>query len=396
MIVIDNYCDEKRKCISLVTKMKLKEYRQLAYNAYTNTELNGNLDGQRGVIKKTAASNRIKKRMQDDFVNGAIFPQVVLGVENDIGLFKTLQTGKEIETSYFEEAQISIIDGMQRSYIYFNNYTGNEDRIIRVEFWIAEDGIQLLYRMLVLNTGQTPWNTRRQVEVVFGNLLTKIEKAIKDNYADMAGNIQFIGVDDQKRRTKGGIYPKKSVVELYLGFSTRSVKTNVSDDLAEEYQRFDMMESIEHNENFDLFIYALLQMAKMDLSLEQNCPVLQGTGQFLTGKDIFGSAPVRIAFIVSCSEFIMGKMGIDRSVEEKEEKRKLLDDRLKVILNAFVENKGNNEYFCLDLLNDYCSKLSKSRFGDEMRKMFRNVFTEMIKDDEFKENISLERFWRES
>ena len=179
MIVIDSYCDEKRKCISLVTKMTLEEYRELTYDAFANTENNGNLDGQRGVIKKSAAANRIKKRMQEDFVNGAIFPQVVIGIEGELAIYEKLEPGQELSTAYFEKDKVSIIDGMQRSYIYFNNYEGNERRTIRVEFWIAEDGIQLLYRMLVLNTGQTPWNTRRQVEVVFGNLLSKIEETIQ-------------------------------------------------------------------------------------------------------------------------------------------------------------------------------------------------------------------------
>ena len=395
MIVIDSYCDEKRKCISLVTKMTLEEYRELTYDAFANTQNNGNLDGQRGVIKKSAAANRIKKRMQEDFVNGAIFPQVVIGIEGELAIYEKLEPGQELSTAYFVKDKVSIIDGMQRSYIYFNNYEGNERRTIRVEFWIAEDGIQLLYRMLVLNTGQTPWNTRRQVEVVFGNLLSKIEETIQKNYVEMADKIQFIGVDDQKRRTKAGVYPKNSIVELYLGFSTRSVKTNVSDDLAEEYQRFDMMESIEHNENFDLFVFSLIQMAKMDISLEKNVPQISGTGQFLLGKDIFGSAPVRIAFVVACSEFIMGKMGIERSIEDKEEKKILLEQRIELVLNKFEENAENAEFYCFDLLNDICSNLSKARFGDEMRKLFRDIFAEIFKDDSFNENKSLERFWRE-
>ena len=98
MIVIDSYCDEKRKCISLVTKMTLKEYKELTYNAFTNAENNGNLDGQRGVIKKSAAANRIKKRMQEDFINGAIFPQVVIGVEGELANYESLELGQEITT----------------------------------------------------------------------------------------------------------------------------------------------------------------------------------------------------------------------------------------------------------------------------------------------------------
>ena len=40
--------------------------------------------------------------------------------------------------------KISIIDGMQRSNIYFNNYKGNESKSIRVEFWISNKTVKLL------------------------------------------------------------------------------------------------------------------------------------------------------------------------------------------------------------------------------------------------------------
>src|SRR5206468_10941817 len=91
---------------------------------------------------------------------------------------------KEIETKdlvpFFTEAlkkqeyeNISIIDGMQRSNVYKHNLYGNENREIRVEYWIASSISNLLYRMLVLNTGQVPWNVRRQIEVVYKPLLNR-------------------------------------------------------------------------------------------------------------------------------------------------------------------------------------------------------------------------------
>ena len=164
--------------------------------------------------------------MQEDFKNGSIFPQVVIGVEDDIAKYENWEPGMEVGSSAFEQTGIVIIDGIQRSNIYFLNYDGNEETDIRVEFWIANDSVQLLYRMLVLNTGQTPWNTRRQVEVVFGNLIKTIKNSIFERYPELNGKIEIVGIDDGRKRTRAGVYPENSVVELYLGFNTRNVKIN--------------------------------------------------------------------------------------------------------------------------------------------------------------------------
>ena len=174
IIAIDE--DNRSNCISVLTDMLLEEYKRLAFDSFS---ANGNFAGQRGVITKSAAAARIRKRMQDDFCRGTIFPQVVLGIQSSKDFINDLKVGDDYDSLViFKDCTISIIDGMQRSNIYFKNYKGNENRKIRVEFWIANNSEKLLYRMLVLNTGQTPWNTRRQIEVIYGNLSKSIEQGL--------------------------------------------------------------------------------------------------------------------------------------------------------------------------------------------------------------------------
>ena len=78
IITIDK--DMRSGCISILTNMSLKEYKELPQDSFA---ANGNFEGQRGVITKSAAAVRIRKRMQEDFCRGAIFPQVVLGIQSD-------------------------------------------------------------------------------------------------------------------------------------------------------------------------------------------------------------------------------------------------------------------------------------------------------------------------
>lgn len=56
--------------------------------------------------------------------------------------------------------------------------------------------------MLVLNTGQTPWNTRRQVEVIYGNLSKNIEDELYNQYPELFDKVDIYGIDDGKRRTQ--------------------------------------------------------------------------------------------------------------------------------------------------------------------------------------------------
>ncbi len=390
MIILDISEDEKRKCLSVITKMSLKEYYALAKTPFDE---NGGLDGQRGVIKKSAAAARIRKRMAEDFNNGSIFPQVVIGIIQNTQDFKQYSIGQELDISVFSDKKVSIIDGMQRSNIYFQNFEGNEDREIRVEFWIADNGVQLLYRMLVLNTGQTPWNTRRQVEVVFSNLAKTIEEELYSQFPDYLGKVTIANIDDNKKRTQAGIYPKNSIIELYLGFNTRSVKVQVADELSEEYQRFDMMESIEMNDSLKYFVTSLGLMCKLDFCLAEYVGPVEDDRQFSEGKDIFSSAPVRMGFIVACAETILGKMSTFRSETDMKQKKEKLCEQIDIIIEKIKNEQGNPGFMDLELLNNVCEGLPNSRFGDEMRRLFKNIFMEMFRDDCFNERVSMEPFW---
>lgn len=393
MKILDISEDSQRKCLSMITKMTLREYYALAKKSFDE---NGSLEGQRGVIKKSAAAARIRKRMNEDFSKGAIFPQVVIGVTQSTEELKRISLGMEISTNCFigKDTIISIIDGMQRSNIYFSNFEGNEDREIRVEFWVADDSIQLLYRMLVLNTGQTPWNTRRQVEVVFSNLAKSIEDQLYEQYPDYKEKIKLAQIDDNKKRTQAGIYPLNSVIEMYLGFNTRNVKVQVSDELSEEYQRFDMMESIEMSDSLKYFATSFGLMCKLDFCFANNVSVIGDKRQFGEGKDIFASAPVRMGFIVACAETILGKISTKRTAEDMEQKKNKLCNQIDVIVEKIDKEKDNPDFMDLELLNNVCDELPKTRFGDEMRRLFKNIFLEMFRDDCIAESSSMESFWR--
>lgn len=391
MQILDIQDDIRSGCTSILVNMPLKEYKELIGNSF---EAKGNLPGQRGVISRSASATKIKKRMASDFNAGAIFPQVVIGVLTEKKLLKE----DLLEKFLREQHELSIIDGMQRTGIYFSNYEGNEDRIIRVEFWVADQSVKLLYRMLVLNTGQVPWNTRRQIEVIYKGLADNIIEQLYSREPDLRNKVDIMGVDDEKRRSQPGKYKKSAIIESYLGFCTRRVKVNLSDELANEFQRFDMMEALEHGKNFDYFVESLIMLCRLDFAFSEFTEEeeMGKDVRFKSGKDIFTSIPASLGFMVACGEFILGKTSIIRDDETKEIKYKTLKVNMQKILDKLDKEKNDNKAFlALESLNEIITGVSKNRIGDEERNLFKNAFYEMLRDEDFEEMSSLDAYWRE-
>ena len=390
MKVLQSQYDERTECLSVLTIMTLKEYENIARHSF---ESGGNLTGQRDVIKKSSAASKIRKRMNEDFMAGAIFPSVVLGIKTQVDDIRKIKN-KEVkfDPTNYEKNCLSIIDGMQRSNIYFSNIEGNEDRDIRVEFWLSDKTVKLLYRMLVLNTGQVPWNTRRQIEVIFSSLSESIINRLFENNPDLKDCVEIMTVDDKRRRTQAGRYQKSTMIQLYLGFNTRKVKTDSTDQLADEYQRFDMMDSIDKDISFDLFVDAFSYLCRLDFAFSK-CKDQCDDGQFVDGKSIFSSGPVCLGFIVSCAEYVMGKIAVERTEEEKNKKNILLKEQINKIISMLESNIDNN-FLALNSLNDVIAQLPKAKIGDEMRSLFKIIFGELIRYDELEEISSMESFWR--
>ena len=382
--------DRRSECLSILTTMTLREYKEIVFESFSQ---GGNLDGQRSVIRRSSVASKIRKRMNDDFVAGAIFPHVVIGVLMSPKDFWEIQDNIEgFSPEKYDSNSISVIDGMQRSNIYFSNYVGNEEREIRVEFWVSDKTVKLLYRMLVLNTGQVPWNTRRQIEVIFASLSKAIIERTVTKNEELEHHLEIISVDDGKRRTQACKYHKSTMIELYLGFNTRKVKVDVGDELADEFQRFDMMESIEKDYNFDLFVDAFSYLCKMDLAFSSSVSSADN-GQFKEGKDIFGSIPACLGFIVACAEYVMGKIPVERTEQAKKEKSEKLAKQIDKAIEL-IKNNQDKDFLVLGSLNDVIEQLPKNRIGDEMRSTFKQIFSELLKYDELDEITSMEAFWR--
>lgn len=399
--IYDRMLDNRTNCISIMGKMSIKSYLDFIKEAF---EANGNLSGQRGVIKNSSSAAKIRDRMNKDFQQGAIFPPVVIGILSEEERYDAIASAYDHDLlpivdelfKFMSNEKISIIDGMQRTNIYNNNLEKHADRIIRVEFWVAKNLSKLLYRMLVLNTGQVPWNVRRQLEVIYKPYVEELKRVLFLKYPELKDRIKLYDINDTTKRYNSGEYQKSQLIELYLAFNLRSEKVDVQTQLAEDFHKLDMIESLEEKDAFSIFVDIFAYLCKLDLTFGKINFELS-KGRFKDGKSLFASNPFKIGFMVAACQYILGKMNRNKTSKERTillSNFKQNCDEIIRKTESLLHNKDSlREYLDLDYLNDYLATLSKSRVGDVERRGFKNSFYELFKEDE--EIISFNQYWRE-
>jgi hypothetical protein len=336
-------------------------------------ERRGAIFGQRDVLKTTTAK-RIRERMTSDIRAGAVLPPVVVGL-----IVEKEEAGSITEGNYPDQEQflslaadktLSIIDGMQRTGSLLEAAAADQSvytRCMRVEFWVAQSVRALIYRMLVLNTGQVPWTISRQLSVVYAPLLDEIRKNVK--------NLGRIFTPDKPgRRVGGGEFSSESLVELYLAFSLRKASVDTRESLSDEFSRLDFVENL-GSEKFQGHFYEVLSiLSDLDTCFDR----YEGKSgmRFARGRDVFGSQPARIGFIVAVAQHVLGRPGLDRTFEDQ-------DTRMETVVAEAVALRDRLELLDIAALGDFLrldvlSEILDKRVG-QVGRYERGVFHEAFR-----------------
>ncbi|EKO3390309.1 hypothetical protein OMA37_002098 [Vibrio fluvialis] len=356
--------DEKLKCLSIMENMSVNKYITMIEAAYNKK---GGIHGQRAPLK-TKTAQTIRKRMVNDIAEGAILPPIVVGAITDDATYEKLKN-LEIDITENDICSFSIIDGMQRTTALQDALKSNHnisDKFIRVEYWISTSMNSLIYRMLVLNTGQVPWDIKRQLDTIYDPIVREIERKIK--------NIDIRLIDETGRRSTAGQYQSSKLIEYFLCFSTRKVDVELKDKVSEDFARMDAIASVSNNESLQNFISVIEQMVNFD-SLIGNLKDISDNGKFKSGKDLFTSIPAGAGFVSAASVFIYGPPGLDYTPEEIHANSL----KFKAIMTSFLEKlcllspQEQAEFLEFQLLNEKLSARS-SKVGTFERDFFFKSF----------------------
>ena len=381
--------DKKLKCMSAITRMSVGEYLKIVGKAYQNR---GGISGQREALKqKTAIS--IRNRMIEDIKDGTILPPIVIGLVVNEEKYQKLKKGEIAYGQLVSDEpveQLSIIDGMPRTTALMKAVSEKEEvnqDEIRVEYWISDNSNSLLYRMLILNTGQVPWNVRRQIEVIFSGIIKEIKEKVV--------NIEVFEIGDSSIRSKGGQYQADGLIELFLAFGARTWKVNTKEKLTDEFTRHDFLQSSGETDLVHLFCDVLTCMAKMDILLD--CKYKKkddnSTEKFRSGKELFARQPARIGFVAAAGEKIMGRPGDERDKEKIEGYKMKFINAIENVVSS-IEQKGEEElvgYMDFATLNQMMERRT-AKVGDFERELFYEAFKVIVEENGQLSNLGI--CWR--
>jgi hypothetical protein len=402
--LLDIQHDQRVNCWSVLASMEVGEYLSIAQEAYSQR---GGIKHQRDALKTTSA-RRIRSRLVEDLKSGAIIPPIVIGlVITEFDASEQIKSGQDIVTLLSaNQRSLSIIDGMQRTtaLLEATDSAPIGEKVLRVEIWIAESADSLIYRMLVLNTGQIPWNLKQQLNVVFEPLIQAIESKISFSriLKRKDGRVE--------RRWNGGEFAAEDLVEAYIAFGLRRTEVDTQEHLADEFSRLDMADALT-TRKYDHYFYPVVQiMVDLDIAISNFNPEKQGESQdenymdglssrslkktYTRGRNIFDTQPARVGFIVAAAASILGRIGMDKA--EVDSNANLAN--FQISCSRMIDRTSNfsghemEEFLALGVLSEVLSRRPSSAVGRWERNFFENAF-KILFEVNF-EVPTLETCWR--
>jgi hypothetical protein len=363
--------DKRTGCLSAMLTIPALEYLALIEEIYKSK---GGIKFQR-VALKTKTGIRIRERMVKDIAAGAVLPPIVLGAiltQDTFDKTREIDTDSGIRTilSNLNNQQLSIIDGMQRTTALRDaSELGDISKnLVRVEIWFATNINSLIYRMLILNTGQVPWDIKRQLETIYDPILARI-------MADVP-NADVLTLDDTKRRTEAGQYQASKLIEFFLAFSSRKTNIDIKERVAEDFVRMDAAEATANDNFIDSFVDIIKLLANLDSLFFRGRSAELVDGRFKNGKDIFTSTPAGLGFVTAAAVYIFGAPGYTLTKETSETKAAELRSKCETLINN-LSDLGEEELFnYLELfsLNERIGR-SSGKVGEFEREFFFKSFS---------------------
>lgn len=219
--------------------------------------------------RRVKSSGKTYDLLRKDLIQGCVMPPIILAVTNAYGVEldglvnKTMGEGSESKCwSEIEEfirkaatdGELLILDGLQRSLTIDGIGSGRDvelsaeeranffDHKIRVEIYVGLSKTGILYRMLTLNTGQTPMSFRHQLEILYYDYVDS---------SSLPAGIHVLKEVDDKRARGGGRYKYSDVVDMFYAFSTGSSMPYDKQALVGELREMNFLESYEYRPEAD-------------------------------------------------------------------------------------------------------------------------------------------------
>ena len=389
--VFDLSEDSKIGAYSIFCEMSIDSYISIVQGNLNE------LDIQRG--KMISRKKQVYSRLIEDLKSGALMPSIYLAIKENSEINDQLKSCEndlsrieKILKNNLTENDVVILDGLQRTYCILNiidEIEENSEKLkqflnqkIGAEIWYKMTFNSLLYKMVVLNTGQVKMSMKHQLEILNIPLREKIGNISKDKYEKDIQFSTFRKSLDTKRQFR---YKFSTIVEAYTSFITSDEHVDKTNEVVKELERMRFTE--EHSkiddlkdDEIELFTEVLL---KLDEKLYKKYPELIEINDeegnkiplSLTSRaDLLNSAP----FL--CGFFAALKNSLKRETKKFKERIEFLWEKL--------ESKDSDP-LSLEQMSKILVEEKKraKRWGEEQRRFFRIAFDEFFRGEDNFENI---------
>ena len=335
-----------------------------------NIKLVGN-DFDKFEIQRKRVDPKKYTRLKEDLKKGALLPAITLAIEfsqNEkyIDLIET-EKFSDIEKLLNSGEEIYILDGLQRSYIVKDLQSENvqlkDGQKLLLEIWFEKNINHLIYRLIVLNSGQRPMSMRHQVELLFMTLKNSLSQDIKglDLYIERDGAV----------RSKAKKFAFDRIVNAYYSFLTKSPETDRDNLVVKKLNEDDILSSTETelNDNYMSFKKYLEKYCQLD---DEIFRIYQSSAYLSNYKNWLSEENTMKAFFAAVSKF---------SLDSKREAR--LDISLEKLIADLKKTEQNIDVLDFEQYNQIKSGIDskKSNVGVALRKTIMDGFREFFMNE---------------
>jgi hypothetical protein len=175
-------------------------------------------------IQRKRETHKGYARLKNDIKDGALLPPITLALNPDfVGTYEPFlkaepENVNDLNAIFDTKSSVYILDGLQRTHIMKDlqdeGFGFESNQKLLLEFWFERDLGNLIYRLIVLNSGQKPMSMRHQVELLFLTMQDKLR-------ADIPGLIMY-NEREKKSRDNANMFPFDRVVTGYQSYLNQS------------------------------------------------------------------------------------------------------------------------------------------------------------------------------
>lgn len=367
MKIMSRIYDHRINSMNLYVETTFGEYLSFADKIIKNNEL------QR---KRVKTSKSVYALLKDDLKKGCVMPPLVLAVTqknvidaydiNAVELLKYIKANTD---------DVLILDGLQRTYTLIDarSEMEKEDRTrmsefmeysLRLEVYVEINRFGVLYRMLTLNTGQTPMSARHQLEMLYSDMLnTEIE------------GVTLIPDNEGTANPDDGQFIFKNAIE---GFNSYMSRNELPIDRQELLDNIKMMENMsEEDVSDDLFKEFLEGYIKVFNALRTI------TGEYILTKEDaidyeISSSPFgkKVSKVFSTSQALTG---YGSAIGKMKDNAIITDIKdITPMLHKLKKRNDGYEWFLEMLIKFDRIKESSKKIGNAQRMFFHYFFRELF------------------